>query len=224
MSQQIIPIQLPLPLKLSSVNCYLLKSEMGYVLIDSGMTNARKQLATVLTQQGCQPGNLKLIVLTHGDFDHTGNAAFMRKSFDSKIAMHQADSGMLENGDMFWNRKIENPVLKKLFPLFIRFGKGERCTPDFFLKEGDSLIEYGLDARVLNTPGHSAGSLCILTNSGDLFCGDLLASAGQKPGLNSMMYDKEAGNLSYERLKTLPIQTVYPGHGQPFQWNELDRA
>jgi hypothetical protein len=35
------------------------------------------------------------------------------------------------------------------------------------------------------------------------------------------MYDQAAAIMSFERLKTLPIQTVYPGHGQPFQWKTL---
>jgi len=221
MSQQIIPIRLPLPLKVSDVNSYLIKNEIGNFLIDTGMTNARRQIEDELVHLGCQPGNLKLILLTHGDFDHTGNAAYLRKIFASKIAMHQADAGMLENGDMFWNRKIKSFLLKKLMPLFIRFGKEERCTPDIFPEDGDSLSDYGMDARVLNTPGHSSGSLCILTASGDLFCGDLLTSSRQKPGLNSMMYDQAAGNLSLERLKTLPIHTVYPGHGDLFAWDKL---
>ena len=39
--------------------------------------------------------------------------------------------------------------------------------------------------------------------------------------LNSMMYNRPAGEASLERLKTLPIETVYPGHGGPFAWSEL---
>lgn len=221
MDQQITPIRLPLPLKLSHVNCYVLKNEAGYFLIDSGMTNSRRQIEAEIIRLGCQPGMLKLILLTHGDFDHTGNAAYLRKTFAAKIAMHEADAGMLENGDMFWNRKIKSQVLRKLFPVLVHFGNEERCTPDFFLKDTDSLIDYGLDAQVFNTPGHSTGSLCILAASGDLFCGDLLTSTGKMPGLNPMMYDREAGESSLARLKTLPIQTVYPGHGQSFPWSAV---
>jgi hydroxyacylglutathione hydrolase len=135
--------------------------------------------------------------------------------------MHQGDAGMLEDGDMFWNRKIKSTVLKKLVPLFIRFGKKDRCNPDVLLDDGASLADYGLDAQVLNTPGHSTGSICILTSSGDLFCGDLLTNSTGKAMLNSMMYDKEAGKSSFERLKSLPIQTVYPGHGSPFPMKAL---
>jgi len=43
-----------------------------------------------------------------------------------------------------------------------------------FLEEGQPLSDVGLDASVLHLPGHSKGSIGILTASGDLFCGDLL--------------------------------------------------
>jgi glyoxylase-like metal-dependent hydrolase (beta-lactamase superfamily II) len=36
-----------------------------------------------------------------------------------------------------------------------------------------------------------------------------------------MMYDKEAGNASLEKLKKLAVKTVYPGHGKPFKWEDL---
>jgi hydroxyacylglutathione hydrolase len=221
MTQQITPIRLPLPLKMSHVNAYLVRTDQGFFLVDTGMTNARRQIELALEHLCCHPGDLKLILLTHGDFDHTGNAAHLRTQFSARIAMHQADSGMLENGDMFWNRKIKNSLLKKVMPLFIRFGEKERCTPDIFVEDGTALTQYGWDAQVYNTPGHSSGSICILTAYGDLFCGDLLTSSTGKPMLNSMMYDAEAGAASLEKLKNLPIKMVYPGHGQPFAWKAL---
>jgi len=221
MIQQIIPILLPLPLKLSDVNSYLIKTDDGFFLIDTGMTNARRQLETTLKHLCCRPGDLKLILLTHGDFDHTGNAAYIRGKFNTRIAMHAGDAGMLENGDMFWNRKIKSSLLKSILPLFIRFGKAEQCAPDILLPDGASLAEYGLEAQVLNTPGHSSGSICILTTAGDLFCGDLLSNSAGKPMLNSMMYDKPAGDASFARLKNFPIKMVYPGHGKPFAWDAL---
>jgi glyoxylase-like metal-dependent hydrolase (beta-lactamase superfamily II) len=223
MNQQIIPIRLPLPLKLSHVYSYLVKTEQGDFLIDTGMTNARKKLETALDHLCSHPGELKLILLTHGDFDHTGNAKYLREKFSSRIAMHEGDAGMLENGDMFWNRKIKSRILKKIIPMVVRFGDSELCKPDIILRDGDSLADYGFDAIVLNTPGHSSGSICFLTSSGDLFCGDLLTNSTGKPMLNSMLYDKEAGNTSFKRLHEYPIKMVYPGHGNPFAWGELNK-
>ena len=60
-------------------NCYLLLTENGYVLIDTGRKSKRKKLEQELISAGCKPGNLDLIILTHGDFDHTGNCAYLRE-------------------------------------------------------------------------------------------------------------------------------------------------
>jgi len=213
---------------LGSVNCYLLEADGGgYILVDTGGSNKRTQLEEELDRNGCNLGNLRLIILTHGDFDHTGNAAYLRKKFDSKIAMHYDDSGMAEHGDMFFNRKRSNIFLKTLIKILsstlFGFGKSERFKPDFFVDDGYDLSEYGLDAKVLHIPGHSKGSIGILTDNGELFCGDLLTNGDKKdqPNLNSIMDNKVIANESVEKLKGLEINSVYPGHGKPFSWDKL---
>jgi glyoxylase-like metal-dependent hydrolase (beta-lactamase superfamily II) len=213
-------ISLSLPLKMATVNCYLVETGSGYILIDTGSSNARADLEKALESAGCQPGDLALIVLTHGDFDHTGNAAYLRKKFGAKIAMHADDSGMAERGDMFWNRSQGNVILRMISPILFGFGKSKRFKPDLYLDEGDDLDEYGLDAQVISIPGHSLGSIGILTAGGDLFCGDLLENI-EKPTLNSIMDDPAAANASVEKLKSLEIRTIYPGHGQPFPMEEF---
>ena len=215
MPQEIKTISLLLPFKLGSVNCYLIETKTGYILIDTGSSNKRTDLEKELESAGCQPSNLKLIVLTHGDFDHTGNAAYLRKKFGTKIAIHHDDSGMVERGNMFWNRKKSNFLIRVLAPILSGFGKSERFKPDLYIEDGDELSEYGFDAKVLYVPGHSKGSIGILTSGGDLFCGDLLENI-DKPALNSIMDDTATANASIEKLKSLRINTVYPGHGKPF--------
>ncbi|MBN2255231.1 MAG: MBL fold metallo-hydrolase, partial [Deltaproteobacteria bacterium] len=158
MQQEFKTITLPLPFKMGSVNCYLVKTDNDYMLIDTGGANARSDLEKALQSAGCKPGNLKLIVLTHGDFDHIGNAAYLREKFGAKIAMHKDDCGMAERGDMFWNRKSGNALIRILAPVLFRFGQTNRFQPDVHLSDGDKLSEYGFDATVLEIPGHSKGS------------------------------------------------------------------
>jgi hydroxyacylglutathione hydrolase len=198
-----------------SVNCYLVRTGDGYILIDTGRTNKRGAIEKELTSAGCRPGNLKLIVLTHGDFDHTGNAAYLRERFGAKIAMHKDDSGMVERGDMSWNRSSGGAILRLIAPILFGFPKSSRFRPDFYVEEGDDFSEYGFDAQVLLIPGHSKGSIGILTADGDLVCGDLLENL-KEPAINSIMDDSVACDASLERLKAIEINTVYPGHGRPF--------
>jgi glyoxylase-like metal-dependent hydrolase (beta-lactamase superfamily II) len=217
---QISTITLPLPFRLGSVNCYLVETGTGFVLIDTGSANARAGLEAELASAGRRPGTLDLIILTHGDFDHMGNAAYLRETFGTRIAMHPDDAGMAERGDMFWNRSSGNKLLRILMPVFMRFPKSNRFTPDLYLEDGDDFSDVGLDAQALSLPGHSRGSIGILTAAGDLFCGDLLENPGT-PATNSIMDDRLACQTSLEKLKKFDIQTVYPGHGQPFPMDDF---
>jgi glyoxylase-like metal-dependent hydrolase (beta-lactamase superfamily II) len=213
---QIRAISLPLPYKLGSVNCYLWESHAGYLLIDTGASNRRDELERELARAGCEPGKLVLIVLTHGDFDHAGNCAYLREKFGAQVAMHQDDLGMVEQGDMFWNRKSGNALMRLLLPiLFGGFPRSHRFRPDMFLQDGADLSEHGFDAQVILIPGHSKGSIGILTAGGDLFCGDLLENV-KEPALNSIMDDLAAARASIDKLRGLEVETVYPGHGKPF--------
>jgi hydroxyacylglutathione hydrolase len=220
MSQPINLITLPLPFGMGSVNCYMLKAGNGYVLIDSGAPNARDLLGRELERLGCRPGALNLIILTHGDFDHIGNAAHVRTAFGSRIAMHADDARVAELGDMFVNRKKSNLILRALIPRLIGFGKSERFTPDALIEEGSSLTKYKIEAKVVWIPGHSRGSIGILTAEGDLFCGDLFDNT-KKPAINSLIDDRDTAIHSAARLRALRIRMVYPGHGKPFAMDQL---
>ncbi|MBE9046867.1 MBL fold metallo-hydrolase [Pleurocapsales cyanobacterium LEGE 10410] len=202
------------------VNCYLIKAEGGYILIDTGRTAKRQTIERELVSAGCLPGKLKLIILTHGDFDHCGNAAYLRRTFRTKVAMHRDDSGMVEHGDLSWHRKKPNMIIRLLLDWLFRLNKSDRCQPDIYLNNGDSLARYGFDAKVIHLPGHSKGSIGLLTSDGELFCGDLLANV-ERPEIWSIMDDLEAATASVKKLTSLPIDTVYPGHGKPFLIKDL---
>jgi hydroxyacylglutathione hydrolase len=221
MVQEITTISLKI--SIASVNCYLIKLDSGFILIDTGFTSSRKVLEQKLNGAGCKPGNLKLIVITHGDFDHIGNCLYLRDKFKSKIAMHSGDSGMAERGDMFWNRKKPNFFMKTLANLLFKLKESDRFLPDICLNDGDDLIGYGLNAKVLSIPGHSRGSVGVLIECGDLFCGDLFENI-HKPVLNSIMDDLTEARSSIRKLDTLKIGKVYPGHGNTFVMEELKRS
>jgi len=194
-------------------NCYLLKTEKGFVLIDTGWKSKIKKLDQELVRNGCRQGNLDLIILTHGDFDHSGNCTYLREKYDAKIAMHQNDAKMVEYGDMFWNRQSGNIIIKKLVNLFFKI---RRFKPDFHLDENSDLSKYGLNAKVIYLPGHSKGSIGILTSDMNLFCGDLFTNQ-KKPEPNSLIDNLNEFNESIDKVKNLHVNKVYPGHGEPFQ-------
>lgn len=209
-----------IPIKLGFVNCYIQKVQEGYILIDTGYARKRKHLDKELDKNGIKPGNLNLIVLTHQDFDHTGNAAYLRDKFQTKIAMHREDSEAVKRGDMLWNRKGRNIITRFIFKILLvafRLRKFEKFTPDVYLEDGDDLSSFGLKAKVLHIPGHSKGSIGIFTGERNFFCGDLFMNSKK----SSLIDVKEQLLSSIERIKDLNVNFIFPGHGPPFTLKEL---
>lgn len=202
-------------------NAYLVRTDTGYFLIDTGIANKRANLEKELECAGCQPGNLKLIILTHGDSDHAGNCAYLREKYAVPIAMHRSESQAVESGDMFLSRKTKS-LLATIIYSFTKLSVSARFKPDFYVEDGDTLSRYGFDAQVLHLPGHTQGSIGILTADGELFCGDLLMNTSGKPGTPSID-DWAAFDASIEKLKSYKINTVYPGHGKPFSMEQFMR-
>ena len=203
-------------------NSYLLAGDGGFVLIDTGVARRRKAVDDALVSVGCRPGDLRLIILTHAHTDHAGNCAHLRESYRAPIGMHEGDAAKAERGDMFWRPQGLTPSMKvaKAMTALAGIASFDPFAPDVLLADGQGLAEYGLAATVHHLPGHSPGSICVLTQEGDFFCGDLFTST-RGPQRNSIMDVAADYEASVTRLGDLPIRMVYPGHGRPFRPDEL---
>ena len=171
-------------------NCYLVADESGAcAVIDPG--DEPRRIEAMIASSGCTPA---MILLTHGHFDHcTGVAGLLEKWPDLPVYIHRADVTDGPGGELTFRRLEE---------------KNQR-----YYQEGDRLAVGGLTLDVLETPGHSRGSVCLLVEGqGVLFAGDTLfrGSCGRCdfPG-----GDSRAMLKSLARLAELEGQyTVYPGH------------
>ena len=212
------------PINLSGVNCYLLKGAAGYVLVDTGYSNKRAALDKRLNEAGCRPGDLKLVILTHGDSDHADNAAYLREKYGAKIAVHAADAEMIERGDMSVGRKAKPDqmtlifkILSRVTLIFVKPAKFQVFKPDLLIDESTDLSAYGLEAKVVCLPGHSKGSIGVLTGGGDLFCGDFIYNF---MGFN--MIDNMPDHLaSAEKVRKLNVKRLHPGHGKPVSFERF---
>ena len=209
------------------VNCFLLQSDTNYILINNGYPAKWLYLfEKELQNAGCNPANLKLVVLTHGDHDHAGDSVSLKESYGVKIAMHFGDSAMVEKGDMNWNRKNKPDRFSLMFRLmsmvsvFFNPGDFKIFIPDLYIDESFNFSDYHFDAQVVHIPGHSKGSMEVFTGDGSLICGDFLYNLFGKPGLE---FCDNLGDFyaSVEKLKNLQINTFYPGHGKPFTMKQF---
>jgi glyoxylase-like metal-dependent hydrolase (beta-lactamase superfamily II) len=160
-------------------------------------------------------------VLTHADTDHAGNVAAVQSKYGAKIAVHPGEAEAVRQGNM-WLSRTRQPagIAKLVFSLFGPLIGSERCEPDQNLTDGQDLSEYGFNARVIELPGHSRGSIGVLTAEGDLFCGDLLTNI-DRPARQSLVDDPQALESSVEKLNSMTIRKLYPGHGEPFSLDQL---
>ena len=144
---------------------------------------------------------LKYILLTHGHFDHVCGVAPLRDACGGEVCISAGDAACLTD---------ENESLNAVQ----RFAVQAPCAPDRILREGDALSLGGETVRVLDTPGHTRGSLCFLTADA-LFSGDTLFR------LSMGRTDLPGGSTrqlfaSLRRLGALEGDyDVCPGHGEP---------
>lgn len=96
----------------------------------------------------------------------------------------------------------------------------EPFTPDILLKNGDNLLEFGLNATIIHTPGHTRGSIGILLDNDDYISGDTFVN-NSRPRLAVYVENNEELAKSYKIISKLPIRHVYPSHGKPFNYNEI---
>ena len=71
-------------------------------MIDAGMPGIADKLGKDLKKEGVDPRTIELMVLTHGDFDHSGSAAAIKKLTDCEIAIHSEDRELIEKGLFNW--------------------------------------------------------------------------------------------------------------------------
>lgn len=178
------------------VNCYILADEQTgeAVVIDPG--DDAEEILKIIRNENLK---VRYIVNTHAHFDHVGANSRLKQETGAEVLMHEADAAMLadaaDQAIIFGSRITQPP------------------QPDRYVQDGDEISAGEVKLRILHTPGHSRGGICLL-GDGMVFTGDSLfaGSIGRT--------DFEGGDLMSligaikTKLLTLPDDTiVYPGHG-----------
>jgi hydroxyacylglutathione hydrolase len=158
---------------------------------------ATPSLAWISGELSARGWTLKLIVSTHGHWDHVGDNAAVAQHTGAEIAVHPADGHMLRTPQPLWAPFEIAP-----------------SVPAVDLAEGGEIRFGAIRLRVLHTPGHTEGSVCLLSDDdGALFSGDTLFAGGwgrvDLPGGS-----RDAMVASLTRLLELEDRlAVFPGHG-----------
>ncbi len=176
-------------------NCYLFHAPEGDILFD-----APDGACEWLVDNDFAP---KLLLLTHGHFDHVPDLAKIKSRFQCQVGCHPETVPMISERGFFRNFGFELEI--------------EPTSPDFLIEATPSRNFLGADFQVLEVPGHCPGSLCFFSAADRLLVGGDVLFAGGVGRWDLPMGDAD---LLFEGIKTklFPLGdsvTVLPGHGPP---------
>lgn len=187
---------------------YLIRGWDKNVLIDTGISSNHRNLIECFKQVGLKVEDIDLVVLTHEHFDHIGAAAFFFKT--AVIAAHSLAANKIELQDEFVTLTRYHDAESKPFYAHLWL-------------EDDALIALGnYELRVIHTPGHTSGCICVYEqNERLLFSGDTVFANGTLSEIAT------SGNISdyvnsLQRLSSLRIVEMCPGHGRISHTPEQD--
>ncbi|MEX2702619.1 MAG: MBL fold metallo-hydrolase [Candidatus Baldrarchaeota archaeon] len=173
------------------------------MLVDCGTGLYFNQLLNTLDKLNVDLKNIKCIILTHMHFDHSGGVVKLLERRSIDVLAHKIDAKYLEEGDDEY---------------VFAWGFGAKLKPikiSAYLEEGNNINFGDFNFKVLHTPGHTKGSICLYDEEKKiLLSGDTVFAGG---GVGR--FDLPSGSLrdlinSLERLSKIKVDKLLPGHGE----------
>ncbi len=176
-------------------NLYVINKEL---LIDAGTGFHPKILVCELHELDLFLEDIKRIILTHAHFDHAGGAHLFK---NAKLGLHKSDAEIIQKGD-------SKASMAHMFSAELK-----KKNVEFILEDGDLIKSGDVKLRVIHTPGHTKGSICLYDAKNKiLFSGDTVFAEGfgrvDFPGSSSREMKQ-----SLEKLSKLDVDKILPGHG-----------
>jgi len=229
----IVQVFLPLPMRPTIINVYLVRAGDRWTLIDTGMNTSDSVAAFkgALDEIGIAPSDIDRIVCTHHHVDHYGTSGPYRELAEAEVHLHpleaeraEAHTGIREHKDFLARHGVpaaapdgQQPDPARFFHLVYK-----PAVPDRLLADGDE-IPLG-DGRVLEvvwTPGHTPGHCCLLLQpDGVLFVGDhLLPKITPHVGIQPNGPENPLGDFlaSHMKIERLDARLVGPAHGGVYE-------
>lgn len=216
---------------------YLLPCNEGYLLVEGGSESEFSLFLEELKEQDIDPVEIKYLFLSHHHEDHAGFASSLRELSDCRIIAHKEALETLEAGEHFIPGEggiVNRRVILYGYYLFLTKKVRLELNPlkikeDDLPVTGDNnelLRTLGVPGKILATPGHSPDSISLLLDEGSCFCGDLAMSEPAWLGTRKcciFISDIEKYYTSWQKIIDEGARTIYPAHGQPFSYRELEK-
>jgi hydroxyacylglutathione hydrolase len=199
-------------------NAFLLTGQRS-VLVDAGAPGEIESLLAGLHDNGVSPGDLSLLVMSHGHADHAGAAKVLADA-GVPIMIGAPDAHLLQRGTVR-DLPVTGPAGAALRP-FIRRMRAQPVNPQIQITGPTDLMEYGVDATVVPVAGHTPGSSVVVLANGDAIVGDLLRAGfglgrvrSGYPLRHYFAEDDHGVRRGLQQVLDRDPTRLYVGHGGP---------
>jgi hydroxyacylglutathione hydrolase len=194
------------------------------LLVDAGCPGKIKNFQAALEQNNLMFTDIGLVILTHTHHDHTGCLAEIKKRSGAKVLVHASEKGYLEKGltpfprGTTWFSKIISGLGNILLASKSKY---QPVNPDIVVKGDYDLGNYIPGAKVISTPGHTAGSISFVIRDEAAFVGDTLFNVMPWSVFPPFVNDISELLKSWGILISSGCRIFYPGHGKPITLQKL---
>ena len=195
-------------------NVYLLADD-ELVLIDTGLPGNAQGIVGYIKSLGREPEELALIIVTHGHIDHVGSLAELRAITGARVLAHRDEATATADGSHVL-RPHGSGSGGRLVGMLARLNVRNPSLVDD-LVEGEEVLPYLGGLRVISTPGHTSGSICLLLERGGvLFAGDtIINNVDRLSRPLPFGGDREQSERSLLKIAELDFDVCCFGHGPP---------
>ncbi|MBI3914567.1 MAG: MBL fold metallo-hydrolase [Chloroflexi bacterium] len=192
-----------------------------YALIDTGVPGKANEIVSALAQIGVQPLQVKRIILTHHHWDHVGNLWELQRITRAAVCAHPRDAEYITGKRL--RRAPRPPMARLIYGMFSLFG-ARNLPPvpvDRLLNDGDQMESF----KIIHTPGHTPGHVCLLRKD-FLFAGDLLfaTAGGFRETPHMFTADLKTSRLSIAKIAELNFEVILAGHQPPHVVKSAERV
>jgi glyoxylase-like metal-dependent hydrolase (beta-lactamase superfamily II) len=198
---------------------YLVSAGGDLTLIDTGFRNKATVIMRRIYRLGFSPSRISHIIITHHHPDHIGSLAALKNITKAKVVAHKDDVSYID-GSLPQPGPFRPALYKQVAAGFKGILNTEPAAVDIQVEDNDELPMAG-GIRIIHTPGHTPGSMCIYLKQKDLvFCGDLIARR-LAIKLPSLAFTSDIPQLkqSIKKLAERDFEVLCFGHGLPFRRN-----
>ncbi len=204
---------------LGITNCYLIKGDNGYILVDAGSLYKVRSFTRKLRRLNIDPQDIKLIIITHGHYDHVGSLAGIKELTKAEVAMTPFENDIVAAGQVVipLGTNLIGRIVSRIGKIFYFLLKFKKVQADYLITDDDfPLNDFGIEGKLVLTPGHTDGSLSLILEDGRAIVGDL--AMNRPAGYIFPLFADEPENIytSWHKLVDLGVKKVYPAHGASF--------